>query len=98
MLLVCAHQSNGSQDGGQIAVRFDPVEFTGFDQGGDDDSVLCARIVPVFVNVVVRRNHATALVSRPRSSRSGLSQTAPIGDQLRALPDHRSGFEALAFA
>ena len=52
----------------------------------------------VFVNEVVRRIHAAALVFGSISLRSGLSQTGPICDQLRVFPDHRSGFEALAFA
>ena len=37
---------NGFQDGGQVAVRLDPVEFAGFDQGRDDGPVLCASVVP----------------------------------------------------
>lgn len=37
--------SNGCQDGGQIALGLDPVEFAGPDQGRDDGPVLRAGIV-----------------------------------------------------
>ncbi len=37
--------SNGCQDGGQIALGLDPVEFAGLDQGRDDGPVLCASIM-----------------------------------------------------
>lgn len=36
---------DGCQDTRQIAMRFDPVEFTGLDQGRDDGPVLCACIM-----------------------------------------------------
>jgi hypothetical protein len=52
----------------------------------------------VFVKGVVRRFHAASLISGALVSRSGLSQTAPVGRQLRVLPDQRSGFCARAFA
>jgi hypothetical protein len=54
--------------------------------------------VSVFVKGVVRRFHAASLISEALVSRSGLSQTAPVGRQLRVLPDQRSGFCARAFA
>ena len=36
---------NGFQDGGQIAVGLNPVEFAGLDQGRDDGPVLCACVM-----------------------------------------------------
>jgi hypothetical protein len=36
---------DGGQDTCQIAMRLNPVEFTGFDQGRDDGPVLCASIM-----------------------------------------------------
>jgi|GEM_PF-3650573 len=35
--------SNGCEGAIQIAMWFNPVEFTGLDQGRDDGPVLCAR-------------------------------------------------------
>ena len=52
----------------------------------------------VFVKQVVRRFHAASLISEALLSRSGFSQTGPVGCQLRVLPDQRSGFCARAFA
>lgn len=37
---------NGAENTGQIAVRLDPIEFAGLDQGRDDGPVLCASVVP----------------------------------------------------
>jgi hypothetical protein len=37
--------SNGCQDGGQIAVGLNPIEFAGLDQGRDDGPVLCACVM-----------------------------------------------------
>ena len=53
---------------------------------------------PVFIKVVVRRFHATSLISGTLVSRSGLSQTGPAGCQLRVWPDQRSGCCARACA
>ena len=47
---------------------------------------------------VVRRFHAASLISGSLISFSGLSQTGPVGCQLRILPDQRPGFCARAFA
>ena len=52
----------------------------------------------VFVKGVVRRFHATSLISGALVSYSGLSQTGPAGCQLRVLPDQRAGFCVRAFA
>ncbi len=51
----------------------------------------------VFVNVVVMSLHAHCFNSAG-SMRSGLSQTSSFNSQLRADPDQRWGFRALAWA
>lgn len=35
------YSRNGCEDAGQIAMRFDPFEFTGLNQGRDSGPVLC---------------------------------------------------------
>jgi len=52
----------------------------------------------VFVNKVVRFDHAASLVLGTPSARSGFSQTAPTGCQLRACRDQRAGLAARASA
>ena len=52
----------------------------------------------VFVNKVVRFDHAASLILGASSARSGFSHTGPAGCQLRACSDQRAGLAARAFS